>query len=184
MERIKKDIHHKLVKQCRRGNRKAQFELYQLFYRQMYNASLRIVQDTQEAEDIMQESFLTAFEKLNTYRGEVPIGAWIRRIVVNRSLDALRKRKVEFETPDEIKDVPEETDHFEAELSVEQVKECMMELPDNARTILSLYLLEGYDHEEISEILNITNSTSRSQFARAKKKLQDKIREKIELTQV
>jgi len=80
--------------------------------------------------------------------------------------------------------VPEETETFEAELSVDQVKECMMELPDNARTILSLYLLEGYDHEEISQILNITNSTSRSQYARARKKLQDKIKEKIELTQV
>jgi RNA polymerase sigma factor (sigma-70 family) len=183
VEKSEKDIHHKLVKQCRRGNRKAQFELYQLFYKQMYNASLRIVNDTQEAEDIMQESFLTAFEKLDTYRGEVPIGAWIRRIVVNRSLDALRKRKVDFETPDEIKDVPEETVEFEAELSVEQVKECMMELPDNARTILSLYLLEGYDHEEISQIMNITNSTARSQYARARKKLQEKIKEKVELTQ-
>ena len=173
-------MHAKLVKQCRKGSRKAQFEFYQLFYKQMYNASLRIVQDTQEAEDIMQESFITAFEKLDTYRGEVPVGAWLRRIVVNRSLDALRKRKVDFETPDVIKDEPEE-DNFEMEpeIGVEAVKECIMELPDSYRTILSLYLLEGYDHEEISQILDISNSTSRSQYARARKKLQGKVKERI-----
>ncbi len=182
MENKQKSIHSKLIKQCRKGNRKAQFELYEMYSGQMYNASLRIVKDTQEAEDIMQESFLTAFEKLDTYRGEVPIGAWIRRIVVNRSLDALRKRKMEFETPDVIKDEPDEDpSDMEVGLSIEQVKECVMELPDSYRTILSLYLLEGYDHEEISQILDITNSTSRSQYARARKKLQVKVKEKMAL---
>ena len=186
MSKIKVDnrqlnVHAKLVKQCRKGSRKAQFELYQLFYKQMYNASLRIVQDTQEAEDIMQESFITAFEKLDTYKGEVPIGAWLRRIVVNRSLDALRKRKVEFETPDVIKDEPEEDDNeMQFDLNINDVKACINELPDNYRTVLSLYLLEGYDHEEISQILNITNSTSRSQYARARKKLQVKVKEKMQ----
>ncbi len=176
------DMHAKLVKQCRKGNRKAQFELYQLFYKQMYNASLRIVQDTQEAEDIMQETFITAFEKLDTYKGEVPIGAWLRRITVNRSLDALRKRKVEFETPDVIKDEPEEDNYdLEIDLNIDDVKACVKELPDNYRTVLSLYLLEGYDHEEISQILNITNSTSRSQYARARKKLQIMLKEKMEI---
>lgn len=147
----------------------------------MYNASLRIVKDTQEAEDIMQESFITAFEKLDTYRGEVPIGAWLRRIVVNRSLDALRKRKMEFETPEEIKDEPVEDFNEEIKIGPDQVKECIMELPDSYRTVLSLYLLEGYDHQEISEILNITSSTSRSQYARARKKLQVKVRERMSL---
>ena len=146
----------------------------------MYNASLRIVQDTQEAEDIMQESFITAFEKLDTYRGEVPVGAWIKRIVVNRSLDALRKRKVVFEDADEIKDEPvDENEEFNPQVSIDEVKNCIEQLPDNYRTVLSLYLLEGYDHEEISDILGITNSTSRSQFARAKKKLQELIKAKM-----
>lgn len=180
MEKTQSDIHSKLVKQCRKGSRKAQFQLYELYSRQMYSASLRIVQDTQEAEDIMQEAFLTAFNKIDTYRGEVPIGAWIRKIVVNRSLDALRKRKMEFETTEEIQDEPDvANDNMEVNLSIEQVKNCIMELPDSYRTILSLYLLEGYDHEEISQILQITNSTSRSQYARARKKLQVKVRERM-----
>lgn len=180
MEKTRVDIHFKLVEQCRKGSRKAQFELYKIFHRQMYNASLRIVQDTQEAEDVMQESFITAFEKLDTYRGEVPVGAWIKRIVVNRSLDALRKRKVVFEDADEIQDEPvDENEEFNAPVSIDEVKNCIEQLPDNYRTVLSLYLLEGYDHEEISEILGITNSTSRSQFARAKKKLQELIKAKM-----
>lgn len=183
MEKKARDIHGKLIKKCRQGNRKAQYELYNMFARQMYNASLRIVKDTQEAEDIMQESFITAFEKLDTYRGEVPIGAWLRRIVVNRSLDALRKRKMEFETPEEIKDEPVEDFNEEIKIGPGQVKECIMELPDSYRTVLSLYLLEGYDHQEISEILNITSSTSRSQYARARKKLQVKVREKMSLVE-
>lgn len=180
MEKPNIDIHSKLIKQCRKGDRNAQFELYKVFHKQMYNASLRIVQDTQEAEDIMQESFITAFEKLDTFRGEVPVGAWIKRIVINRSLDALRKRKMIFETTDEIKDEPiEDVEEYDVSMEVDDVKACISKLPDNYRTVLSLYLLEGYDHEEISEILGITNSTSRSQFARAKKKLQALIKERM-----
>lgn len=182
MEKVTVDIHSKIVAQCRKGSSKAQFELYKAFYRQMYNTSLRIVQHTQEAEDIMQESFITAFEKLDTYRGEVPVGAWINRIVVNRSLDALRKRKVVFENVDDIKDEPdEEAQEFNVAFSVDEVQKCIAQLPDNYRTVLSLYLLEGYDHEEISEILGITNSTSRSQLARAKKKLQLLIKNRMTL---
>ncbi|MDA3866541.1 MAG: RNA polymerase sigma factor [Salinivirgaceae bacterium] len=175
----------KLIGQCIKGNRKAQFELYKQHSKTLYNASLRIVQDTQEAEDIMQEAFLTAFEKLDTYQGEVPIGAWLRRIAVNRSLDALRKRKLDFEVQDEIKDEPEE---YEPEpnvnIDIKTIKKCVDQLPDNYRTVLTLYLLEGYDHEEISTILKISNSTSRSQYARARKKLQTFIREELAQTAI
>jgi len=142
----------------------------------MYNTSLRIVNDTMEAEDIMQEAFLSAFEKINTYSGTVSFGAWLKRIVVNRSLDVLNKKKLileDIESHGDIRDdSPEEIEskqNFENRL--ETVKQAIEKLPDGYRIILSLYLIEGYDHDEIGEILGISSSTSRSQLSRAKQKL-------------
>src|SRR5665648_1059071 len=91
------NIHQDLLDRCIDGDKKAQFEIYRLYYKSMYNSSLRIVDVPEEAEDIMQESFLTAFRKLKTYSGDVSFGAWLKKIVINRSLDVLRKRKVLFE---------------------------------------------------------------------------------------
>jgi len=137
----------------------------------MYSVSLRIVNDDMEAEDVMQEAFLSAFKKIDTYRGEVSFGAWLKRIVVNRSLDYLKKRKVQFEEINErtteIKDYQMET----KEVDIQMVKKAIQKLPDGYRIVLSLYLIEGYDHEEISQILGISNSSSRTQLLRAKNKL-------------
>ena len=92
-----KNLHQDLLDGCKNGDQKAQFQIYKLYYKAMYNTSLRIVSDTMEAEDIMQESFLAAFEKIDTYSGTVSFGAWLKKIVVNRSLDALNKKKMVFE---------------------------------------------------------------------------------------
>jgi RNA polymerase sigma factor (sigma-70 family) len=129
-----------------------------------------------EAEDIMQESFLSAFEKIDTYSGTVSFGAWLKKIVINRSLDTLSRKKAIFEdieTHIGIKDTSgdELAQKEDVELKVEEVKQAIENLPDGYRIILSLYLLEGYDHDEIAEILSITSSTSRSQLSRAKQKL-------------
>jgi RNA polymerase sigma-70 factor (ECF subfamily) len=136
-----------------------------------------------EAEDVMQESFLSAFEKIDTYSGTVSFGAWLKKIVINRSLDALSKRKAifeEIETHIGIRD--ESNDDLlrkeEDDIKVEEVKEAINRLPDGYRIILSLYLLEGYDHDEIGEILSISSSTSRSQLSRAKQKLVAELRKK------
>jgi RNA polymerase sigma-70 factor (ECF subfamily) len=142
----------------------------------MYNTSLRIVNDTMEAEDIMQESFLSAFEKIDTYSGTVSFGAWLKRIVINRSLDALSRRKAIFEDIELHVGIRDESSEDivrkeELDIKVEEVKEAINRLPDGYRIILSLYLLEGYDHDEIAEILEISSSTSRSQLSRAKQKL-------------
>jgi RNA polymerase sigma-70 factor (ECF subfamily) len=142
----------------------------------MYNTSLRIVGDTMEAEDIMQESFLSAFEKIDTYSGTVSFGAWLKKIVINRSLDTLNRRKAIFEdieTHIGIRDESTEdlAQKEEIDVRVEEVKDAIEKLPDGYRVILSLYLLEGYDHDEIAEILSISSSTSRSQLSRAKQKL-------------
>ncbi len=171
-----KNLHQDLIDGCITGDQKAQFQIYKLYYKAMYNTSLRIVNDTMEAEDIMQESFLSAFEKIDTYSGTVSFGAWLKKIVINRSLDALNRRKAIFEDIDGhtgIKDSSGEdlASKEEIDVRVEEVKQAIEKLPDGYRIILSLYLLEGYDHDEISEILSITSSTSRSQLSRAKQKL-------------
>lgn len=180
-ESIYKNIHQDIIDRCKLGEQKAQFQIYKLYYKAMYNSCLRIVNNSFEAEDIMQESFLKAFEKINSYKGEVSFGAWLKRIVINHSLDELRKKKMDFnsieESVYEIKN--EENSDFDSEIQIraEDIKEQINKLPDGYRIALSLYLIEGYDHDEISKILNISSSTSRSQCARAKKKLIERIKE-------
>ena len=175
------DIHSDLVKACKRNDRNAQVRLYELYSKSMYNTSLRIVKDTQWAEDIMQESFIAAFAALPNFREEVTFGAWLRRIGINKSLDELRKNKPVFEVlKEEILEVDEQIDweeiHRENEQLIQIIKDSVRELPDGYRIILSLSLFEGYDHEEIGEILNISPSTSRSQLTRAKKRLFEKLK--------
>ena len=96
-----KHIHGKLISKCKSGDTKAQFEIYKLYYKGMYNVSLRIVQDSQEAEDVMQEAFLSAFKKLDTWSQEVTFGSWLKRIVINKSLDYVKKRKMQLSSIDE-----------------------------------------------------------------------------------
>ncbi len=167
-------MHLDLIEACKRGDQKAQFELYRLYNRAMYNTTLRIVRDPDDAEDVMQEAFLKAFLKLRTYRGEVSFGAWLKRIVVNKSLDFLRLKKewIQLEEAGEPEDELEEApETLEVAYTADTVKRAIHALPEGYRVVLSLILLEGYDHEEVSEILQITNATSRTQYHRAKKKL-------------
>lgn len=139
----------------------------------MYNICLRMVGSQVEAEDVMQEAFLKAFTKIDTYQGVVSFGAWLKKIVINRSLDHLKKRKVKFEELNE-KIPDEEPVNIEiSEIQMEKLKNAIQQLPDGYRVVLSLYLLEGYDHEEIAQILGITNVSSRSQYMRAKLKLRE-----------
>jgi RNA polymerase sigma factor (sigma-70 family) len=166
--------HLDLVEACKRGDQKAQFELYRLYNAAMYNTTLRIVGDSDDAEDVMQEAFLKAFEKLDTYRGTVSFGAWLKRIVINKALDFLRVKKEQLSLEDagEVGEmVDEPVDTGEVEYRAEEIKKAIYDLPEGYRVVLSLILLEGYDHEEVSAILNISNATSRTQYHRAKKRL-------------
>lgn len=176
-----RNIHQDLIDGCKNGDQKAQFQIYKLYYKAMFNTSLRIVCDTMEAEDIMQEAFLSAFEKINTYSGTVSFGAWLKRIVINRSLDAVSRKKAIFEDIDthfELQEESDDTADTDTDLDdrLNEVKSAINNLPDGYRIILSLYLLEGYDHDEIGEILDISSSTSRSQLSRAKQKLVSELR--------
>jgi RNA polymerase sigma-70 factor (ECF subfamily) len=190
-ENIYRNIHQDIIDRCKTGDQKAQFQLYKLYYKAMYNTCLCIVNDRHEAEDIMQESFLKAFEKIQTYKGEVSFGAWLKRIVINHSLDELRKRKLTMESIEdsffELKEKIDEKESINEEeviLKAEEIRDEINNLPDGYRIVLSLYLIEGYDHDEISEILNISSSTSRSQCARAKQKLLKRIEEKAKTNQI
>jgi RNA polymerase sigma factor (sigma-70 family) len=169
------DINHKLIDLCLKGDKKAQFELYNKYAKAMYNTCFRILKDSAEAEDTMQEGFLKAFQNIATYSRTVSFGAWLKKIIINCSLDVLRKNKIEFENIDEIRVAEKVDDESEDEsivnFKVEQVKKAITLLPDGYRIVLTLYLIEGYDHDEISDITGISASTSRSQLARAKKKL-------------
>jgi len=181
-ETIYQNIHQDIIDRCKKGEQKAQFQLYKLYYKAMFNTSFRIVNDRMEAEDVMQEAFLKAFDKIDTYSGRVSFGAWLKRIVINHSLDEIKKKKLEFESveegnrPGEIKEEKEDEDEREIYEQIETIKETINELPDGYRIVLSLYLLEGYDHEEIAEILNMSSSTSRSQYTRAKYKLKQQLK--------
>ncbi len=142
----------------------------------MYNAAYRIVNDEEEAEDVLQEAFISAFGNLGYYRGDATFGAWLKRIVVNKAINYLKKRQLDRLPEHDKWDVKEEetidpVEHFP--YTVEQVREAIQSLPDGYRSVLSLYLLEGYDHGEIGEILGISESTSKSQFNRSKKKLKE-----------
>ena len=176
------NIHQEIIDACKAGDRNAQFRIYKLYYKAMYNTSLRIVNDTMEAEDIMQEAFLLAFQRIHTYTGQGSFGSWLKRIIINKSLDALRKRKIQSVSIEDEKlefpDITEENKEEELQLQVSEVKEAISELPEEYRLIITLFLLEQYSHEEISEMLNISNNLSRTRLLRAKQKVLKILKEK------
>ena len=125
-----------------------------------------------EAEDVLQEAFLSAFQNIDRYRADATFGLWLKRIVVNKSISLLNKRKgLEFEEIQDFNQSFEELSVSEEALEVKKIKKAVSQLPDGFRTVLTLYLFEGYDHKEIAQILQITESTSKSQYNRAKKRL-------------
>ena len=168
-------IQDELVERCKQGDSPSYKALYQRYAKAMYNTSLRIVNNTADAEDVLQESFLDAFRSLHDFHYRSTFGAWLKRIVINKSINTLRKRRMDLVDIDEtaVADMAEDEKLDEAALTykVEEVKKAIQRLPDGYRTVLSLYLLEGYDHEEISGILGITHNTVRTQYIRAKQKL-------------
>lgn len=168
-------LHSDLIDRCREGDRTAHYRVYTLYSKAMYNVGYRIMGNEDDAQDVLQEAFISAFRHLDNYRGDAAFGAWLKRIVVNKAINALQKRKHERIPEDERWDVPEEEapTAYGDELTVEKVKRGIEQLPDGYRAVLSLYLLEGYDHQEISEIMGITESTSKSQLNRAKSKLRE-----------
>jgi RNA polymerase sigma factor (sigma-70 family) len=175
LESTVKNIHEDLIRGCQGNDRKAQFQVYKLYYKAMFNTAIRIVNDSAQAEDIMQEAFLEAFRQIGNYRGESSFGTWLKKIVINKSIDEIRKAKDIISIDDTDVEVPYQNDDEDyiqvLSTKVEEIRKAIHALPDSYRIILSLFLLEGYDHEEISQILNISYNLSRTRYSRARKKL-------------
>lgn len=170
-----------MVEAAKRYDQAAQFELYNLYVKAMLNVSFRIVNDRDEAEDVIQEAFVNVFKNIDNYRGESTFGAWVKRIVINASINVLKKRKLDLVEMDQAGgEIDEPFVEEEESLSLPAIKSAIMELPEGFRAVLTLYLLEGYDHKEIGTVLGITESTSKSQFNRAKKKLREILKERYQ----
>ena len=173
-----------LIELCKSGNQSAQLEVYNRYYKAMYNTSLRIVKDSYDAEDIMQDSFLLAFTKLDTLKDVKTFGAWLKRIVINNSIYHYKKNSKYANVPldDVLYKVEENNDGIDSDfeftnLKAQQVIQTMKTLKENYQICLTLHLIEGYDHEEICDIMNISHANCRTMISRAK----DSLRQKLEL---
>lgn len=168
-----------LVEQCKEHNRKAQMALYKQYCDGMFIVAQRYLRDTAAAEDAMQEAFIKSFQKLGQFKGDVTFGAWLKRIVINTCLDVIKMKKLETESiNEEIFTIIDTDDDWstEDETTVNEVMAAIEELPANYKTAVKLFLIEGYDHQEISEILDISENASRTYLHRGKMKLKEKLK--------
>lgn len=166
--------HLGILKKCKQGNQKAQMKLYDLYADAMYSITCRYISNREDAKDIMQEAFLKAFTRLSQYKGEVAFGAWLKRIVINQCIDTLKKRSLVYEEMnDKALAIVDDDVSWEIDIVVtkQEIIHAIEQLPAKYKYVLQLYLIEGYDHQEISEILEIPIRTSRTQLMRGKTKL-------------
>jgi len=165
-----------IIEKCKQNNRKAQMQLYNQYCSGMYIVAKRFVKDDMDAEDVLQDAFIKAFSKLHQFKNEVTFGAWLKRIVINKCIDFLKSKKQQLVDLEErhLKVVDTDNDKWLVEdtITIDEVKEAINKLTDKYKYVITLYLIEGYDHQEISEILDISEVTSRTQLSRGKVKLQ------------
>lgn len=168
-----------LVEQCKANNRNAQLKLYGKYCDGMFCVAMRFLKNEDDAEDVLQESFVKAFQRIEQFKGEVTFGAWLKRIVVNGCIDFLKMKKQRMVELDEsYMHVAEEDDwQVSTTIDLEEVKRAIEELPGKYRYVVQLYLVEGYDHGEISEILKISETASRTRLLRGKGKLKEQLSE-------
>ena len=155
-------------------------QLYKQYCDGMIIVAQRYVKDRALAEDAMQEAFIKAFRKINQFKGDVTFGAWLKRIVINTCLDAIKAKKIEVEPiQEEMIGIADDEDDWSVsdETTVPEITSAIAELPESYRVVVRLFLLEGYDHREISQILNISESNSKSQYMRAKRKVKEILKE-------
>lgn len=156
-----------------KNDRKAQMQLYDLYCKAMYNTANNFVKDSMLAQDLMQEGFIKAFKKIESFNGEATFGTWLKRIVINHCLDYLKKQKLDtIEINEEVISIVDDDGwNVQAEINLQEIYRCIDLLPQKCKNVVKLYLLEGYDHQEVSQILNISEVASRSQLSRGKNKL-------------
>lgn len=173
------NIHKELIERCQVGDQGAQYEIYNLYSGAMYNICRRMMGDEDEARDILQDSFIDAFSKVSSLRETSTFSLWIKRIVTNNCINALRKKRLMTVELNESHDyVDDDDDDFEyTRYKADQIMLAVDELPDGCRTVLSLYLFEGYDHKEIGQILSISESASKAQYCKAKARIRNHLTE-------
>lgn len=169
------------VSLCKEGHENGFMQIYQAYSKQMFSIALRILQDRQEAEDVLQESFIKVFKNIQSFKGDASFGSWLKRIVINHAINQIKKKKSEFDNIDTIGTIIEDEEIIYPTLSVDEIQSGINQLPDGYRIVLTLFLLEGYSHKEIADELGISESTSKTQYKRAKTKLRDLLTEKIML---
>jgi RNA polymerase sigma-70 factor (ECF subfamily) len=176
------DISRDIIERSKRGNRQAQYQLYKMYSRAMFNICYRMMNDRSDAEDMLQESFSEAFRRLDSFRHESTFGAWLKMIVIHRCINEIKRKKTQLEFFDDMTPFEEKEDIRDDQapgLSPDKIKKAMEQLPKGSRMIFSLYLLEGYDHQEISEILNISESNSKTQYMRAKQRIRELLKDQL-----
>lgn len=174
-------FHIDVVEQCKANDRKAQMQLYKQYCEGMFCVAMRYVQNTNDAEDVIQEAFIKAFQKIHQFKGEVTFGAWLKRIVINKSIDFLKKKKQHLVALDEnYLKVTDDNDWTVGNgITIEHVKSAIAKLPDKYRFVVMMFLIEGYDHREIAQVLKLTETTSRTRLLRGKSYLKELLKEKI-----
>ncbi|WP_299627104.1 sigma-70 family RNA polymerase sigma factor [uncultured Tenacibaculum sp.] len=176
-----KQFHQKLINACKRQDKKAQLELYRSYSKAMFLIAHRYVKDKFIAEDVMQEAFVKAFKNINSYKAEVAFGAWLKRIVINQSIDELKRNRLEMVSiNEEVYQTIDENESWEVDNSIttQMIIEAINNQKEKYRLVLTLYLLEGYDHKEISSVLGITEVTSRTHLMRGKKLIKEYLKVK------
>ena len=170
------DINRQLVEDSIKGSMKAQHQLYTKYADAMYYTCFTMMHNVEEAQDMLQESFSEAFMNLHRFKFESTFGTWLKRIVVNKCINEIKRKKTMLQYSENM-EIYEgqlaDEDEMDVELSVDAVKSAMKQLPEGSRIIFQLYLLEGYDHREISEILGVSESNSKSQYMVAKRKIRE-----------
>ena len=170
-----------VVEKCKQNDRSAQLQLYRKYCDGMFIVAMRFVKNSDDAEDVLQESFIKAFQKLHQFKGDVTFGAWLKRIVINKSIDFLKTKKDKIEPLDErYMQVVQEDDNWNVPsvVSLEQVRNAIDDLQDKYKFVVLMYLVEGYDHQEISEVLNISESACRTRLLRGKGHLKELLKGK------
>jgi len=170
-------MHTELINQCIRGDSRAQYRLYKLYSKAMYNICIRMLSNKHEAEDVLQEAFISAFRNLKSFKGESTFGAWLKRIIINKCISQLRKNKpvlIEMENVDYEKSSPFDSSDYSA-MNSEYIHQAIKELPEGSRVIFNLFAVEGFKHKEIGDMLEISESTSKTQYLRARSILMNKL---------
>lgn len=172
-------LHIELVEQCKSNDRRAQLKLYKQYCDGMFCVAMRFLKNTDDAEDVLQEAFIKAFQKIHQFKGEVTFGAWLKRIVVNRSIDYLKGKKQRTVELDEsyMHVAEDEGWNVNDQVNIDEVLERIEELPEKYRFVVQLYLVEGYDHAEISQILGISETASRTRLLRGKGYLKELLKD-------